>query len=106
MDEVDVLGLGMLGCVRRSFELLEEYRGQALDIATIPAEDPKTDAMIRQADTLGTFQIEKPSADVDAAAVEGGDVLRSGGASRHRAAGADPGRHSALMWNICARLRP
>ncbi|WP_158747678.1 error-prone DNA polymerase [Acidisphaera sp. L21] len=56
--KVDVLGLGMLGCMRRSFELLEDHRGQALDIATIPAEDPKTYAMIRQADTLGTFQIE------------------------------------------------
>ena len=36
--KVDVLGLGMLGCMRRSFELLEDHRGQALDIATIPAE--------------------------------------------------------------------
>ncbi len=56
--KVDVLGLGMLGCMRRSFDLLEEHRGQRLDIATIPAEDPATYAMIRKADTLGTFQIE------------------------------------------------
>ncbi len=56
--KVDVLGLGMLGCMRRAFDLLEEYRGLSLDIATIPAEDPKTYAMIRRADTLGTFQIE------------------------------------------------
>jgi len=56
--KVDVLGLGMLGCLRRSFELLEEHGGERLDIATIPAEDPATYAMIRQADTLGTFQIE------------------------------------------------
>ena len=56
--KVDVLGLGMLGCMRRAFELLEEHRGIGMDIATIPPEDPKTYAMIRKADTLGTFQIE------------------------------------------------
>ena len=56
--KVDVLGLGMLGCMRRSFELVEQHRGISLDVATIPAEDPATYAMIRRADTLGTFQIE------------------------------------------------
>ncbi len=56
--KVDVLGLGMLGCMRRGFELLELHRGERLDLATIPAEDPATYAMIRRADTLGTFQIE------------------------------------------------
>ena len=58
MMKVDVLGLGMLGCLRRGFELLEQHRGQRLDMATVPAEDPTTYAMIRRADTLGTFQIE------------------------------------------------
>jgi error-prone DNA polymerase len=56
--KVDVLGLGMLGCLRRAFALMEEQGGPAMDIATVPAEDPATYAMIRQADTLGTFQIE------------------------------------------------
>jgi error-prone DNA polymerase len=56
--KVDVLGLGMLGCLRRAFDLLEEHRGQRLDLATIPAEDPATYRMIQKADTLGTFQIE------------------------------------------------
>ena len=55
--KVDVLGLGMLGCMRRAFGLLEE-QGTAMTLATIPAEDPATYAMIRRADTLGTFQIE------------------------------------------------
>ena len=44
--------------MRRAFELLEAHRGIGMDIATIPPEDPKTYAMIRKADTLGTFQIE------------------------------------------------
>ena len=56
--KVDVLGLGMLGCMRRAFELLQQHRGIGMDIATIPPEDPATYAMIRRADTLGTFQIE------------------------------------------------
>jgi error-prone DNA polymerase len=56
--KVDVLGLGMLGCLRRAFELIEEHRGTNLDMSSVPAEDPATYAMIRCADTLGTFQIE------------------------------------------------
>ncbi|QRM34251.1 error-prone DNA polymerase [Microvirga sp. VF16] len=56
--KVDVLGLGMLGCMRRAFDLLREHKGEDVDIATIPGEDPATYAMIRKADTVGTFQIE------------------------------------------------
>ena len=58
MMKVDVLGLGMLSCMRRALELLAEHKGVAHDLASIPAEDPRTYAMIRKADTLGTFQIE------------------------------------------------
>ena len=56
--KVDVLALGMLSCMRRAFDLLTEHKEIRLDLATIPAEDPRTYAMIRKADTLGTFQIE------------------------------------------------
>jgi error-prone DNA polymerase len=56
--KVDVLGLGMLGCLRRAFELLEDHRGLRLDMASVPPEDAATYAMIRKADTIGTFQIE------------------------------------------------
>jgi len=56
--KVDVLALGMLSCMKRGFDLLAEHKGIELDLATIPAEDPRTYAMIRKADTLGTFQIE------------------------------------------------
>jgi error-prone DNA polymerase len=56
--KVDVLGLGMLGCMRRSFELLRENKGLSHDLASIPPEDPATYAMIRRADTVGVFQIE------------------------------------------------
>jgi error-prone DNA polymerase len=56
--KVDVLALGMLTCMKRSFDLLAEHKGMTLDLATIPAEDPATYAMIRKADTIGVFQIE------------------------------------------------
>jgi len=56
--KVDVLALGMLTCMRKGLDLIAEHKGIALDLATIPAEDPRTYAMIRKADTLGTFQIE------------------------------------------------
>ncbi|UVF22766.1 error-prone DNA polymerase (plasmid) [Microvirga terrae] len=56
--KVDVLGLGMLGCMRRAFDLLREHKGENRDIATIPMNDRKTYAMIQRADTVGVFQIE------------------------------------------------
>ncbi|MFD1330320.1 error-prone DNA polymerase [Mycoplana ramosa] len=56
--KVDVLALGMLSCMARSFELLAEYKASPMGLADIPQEDQKTYAMIRRADTLGTFQIE------------------------------------------------
>ncbi|KAB2674230.1 error-prone DNA polymerase [Brucella tritici] len=56
--KVDVLALGMLTCMRKGLDLIAQQKGIELDLATIPAEDPRTYAMIRKADTLGTFQIE------------------------------------------------
>src|SRR5450631_4145652 len=56
--KVDCLALGMLSCMKRGLDLLAEHKGQTLNLATIPAEDPATYAMICKADTLGTFQIE------------------------------------------------
>lgn len=56
--KVDVLALGMLTCMKKGLDLLAEHKGVQLDLASIPAEDPRTYAMIRKADTLGTFQIE------------------------------------------------
>jgi len=56
--KVDVLGLGMLGCLRRCFDLLKEHRGLDYDIASVPAEEPAVYEMIGKADTTGVFQIE------------------------------------------------
>lgn len=56
--KVDCLALGMMSCMKRSFDLLADHKGIQHDLATIPPEDPRTYAMIRRADTLGVFQIE------------------------------------------------
>src|SRR3954447_6698230 len=40
--KVDVLGLGMLGCMRRCFDLLAEHKGVKRDLATVPPEDEAT----------------------------------------------------------------
>ncbi len=56
--KIDVLGLGMLTCLRNAFGLLREHYQRDLTIATLPAEDPAVYRMIQRADTLGVFQIE------------------------------------------------
>ncbi len=56
--KVDVLALGMLTCMSKAFALIQDHKHQDIDLAKIPQEDPATYAMIRKADTLGTFQIE------------------------------------------------
>ena len=56
--KVDVLGLGMLGCMNRAFNLLEQAKGLRLGLADLQDDDPAVFAMIQKADTLGTFQIE------------------------------------------------
>lgn len=56
--KVDVLGLGMLGCMNRAFNLLEEAKGLRVGLADLQDDDPAVFGMIQKADTLGTFQIE------------------------------------------------
>ena len=56
--KMDCLALGMMTALKRGFDLLAEHKGIHMDLASIPPEDPKTYAMIRRADTIGTFQIE------------------------------------------------
>ncbi len=56
--KVDLLALGMLTCMKGGFDLLEDHKHIPMDLAKIPQEDPATYAMIRKADTIGTFQIE------------------------------------------------
>ena len=56
--KVDVLALGMLTCLRRSFDLLRRHGGPDHDLASLPRECAGTYAMLRRADSVGVFQVE------------------------------------------------
>ncbi|WP_340109978.1 error-prone DNA polymerase [Pikeienuella sp. HZG-20] len=56
--KVDVLGLGMLTCIRKAFKLLERHSNLALTLASVPPEDPAVYDMLCRADAIGVFQVE------------------------------------------------
>ncbi|MBK8907454.1 MAG: error-prone DNA polymerase [Rhodospirillales bacterium] len=56
--KIDLLGLGMLSCIRKSFALIERHHGRSLTLATLPAEDPAVYDMLCRADSVGVFQVE------------------------------------------------
>ncbi len=56
--KIDCLALGMLTCLRKCLDLLRQHGRGDYSLATIPAEDAQTYAMLQQADTVGVFQIE------------------------------------------------
>jgi len=56
--KVDVLGLGMLTCIRKAFEMLEKHENRHLTLATVPREDAAVYDMLCRADSLGVFQVE------------------------------------------------
>src|SRR6185312_15260213 len=53
--KVDVLGLGMLSCIRRAFGLLEQHEGRRYTIASVPQKQGKVYDMLCRADTIGVF---------------------------------------------------
>ncbi len=58
MMKVDVLGLGMLTCIRKAFELIALHERQPYKLATVPREDPAVYDMLCKADAIGVFQVE------------------------------------------------
>jgi len=58
MLKVDVLALGMLSAIRRGLELMNRWRGTAVEMRHIPNNDDAVFDMICDADTIGVFQIE------------------------------------------------
>jgi error-prone DNA polymerase len=58
--KVDILALGMLSAIRKSFDAIHKYYGLSTSIADISAlgDDPQVYDMIKKADTVGIFQIE------------------------------------------------
>ncbi len=56
--KVDLLALGMLTAVHKAFDIVERTERVKLSLADVPAEDAAVYAMISDADTVGTFQVE------------------------------------------------
>jgi error-prone DNA polymerase len=56
--KVDVLGLGMLTCIDKAFELVRRHHDRSFELATVPKEIPQVYEMLQRADTIGVFQIE------------------------------------------------
>ncbi len=64
MLKVDLLGLGMLTCLKKAFNLVDERypewskKSERLTLDTLPKEDPRVYEMLKRADSLGVFQVE------------------------------------------------
>lgn len=56
--KVDILSLGMLTCLRKSFDLMRQHVGEEYTLASLPPEDPKVYDMLSKADSIGVFQVE------------------------------------------------
>ncbi|MCA3560223.1 MAG: error-prone DNA polymerase [Aestuariivirga sp.] len=56
--KVDVLALGMLTCIQKSFEMMEAWYGLKYSLATLPREDKAVYDMLCKADSVGVFQVE------------------------------------------------
>ena len=56
MLKIDVLALGMLSAIRRSFDLIAAHHGKNFELATVPAEDSNVYDMLCRAEAIGVFQ--------------------------------------------------
>jgi error-prone DNA polymerase len=56
--KVDVLALGMLTCIRKSFDLMRLHGLGNYELATVPPEDPAVYDMLCTGDSIGVFQVE------------------------------------------------
>ncbi|MEZ5748627.1 MAG: error-prone DNA polymerase [Caenibius sp.] len=56
--KIDILALGMLTCIRKAIDLIENHHERHLALATVPREDRAVYAMLCKGDSLGVFQVE------------------------------------------------
>ena len=56
--KVDVLALGMLTCIRKAFDLLDQHKGIRHTLASLPEGDEATYDMLCRGESLGVFQVE------------------------------------------------
>ncbi|KQT08364.1 MULTISPECIES: error-prone DNA polymerase [Bradyrhizobium] len=59
MMKVDVLALGMLTCIRKCFDLIDQHKGKRYALADIKGEDDdEVYQMLQRGESLGVFQVE------------------------------------------------
>jgi error-prone DNA polymerase len=56
--KIDLLGLGMMAVLEDVIPLVRVHDGADVSLDKIPADDPKTYAMLQVGDTTGVFQVE------------------------------------------------
>jgi error-prone DNA polymerase len=56
--KVDLLGLGMMAVLQDALEVVNVSVPVAVDLAHLPPNDPAVYKMLREADTIGIFQVE------------------------------------------------
>ncbi|MCY4541932.1 MAG: error-prone DNA polymerase [Rhodobacteraceae bacterium] len=56
--KVDILGLGMLTCIRKAFALIRTHHLRQYTLDSIPREDPAVYDLLCRADSVGLFQVE------------------------------------------------
>lgn len=56
--KIDLLGLKNLTIIEDAIRLIEEIRGEKIDIDKIPLKDEKTFKLLKEGDTTGVFQFE------------------------------------------------
>ena len=93
--KIDVLALGMLTCIRKCFDLIEQHHGERWELATVPQEVPEVYDMLCRGRFARRVPGREPGADEHAAAAQAALLLRSRHRGRDRPPGADPGRHGA-----------
>uniref|UniRef100_UPI0025F55B24 DNA polymerase III subunit alpha n=1 Tax=uncultured Aeromicrobium sp. TaxID=337820 RepID=UPI0025F55B24 len=54
----DLLGLGMLGAMQHTFDLVAAHTGERWELATLPKEEAGVYDMLCRADSIGVFQVE------------------------------------------------
>ena len=58
MMKVDVLALGMLTCIRKCFDLIEQHKGERWKLETVPQDQKPVYDMLCRGESLGVFQVE------------------------------------------------
>ena len=100
--KIDVLALGMLTCIRKAFDLIEQHHGERFELATVPREVPEVYDMLCKGDSLGVFQVESRAQMNMLPRLQPALLLRPGDRGGDRPAGADPGRHGASLPEAAA----